>query len=96
LTTIRFLACRGLYMALRGATRGPRLVTDARTWVQRASRAFAAELLAPRTSALERYAEAERRVGCDEAEVQVARHYDVSPKVIRHQIENAGGGSERI
>jgi hypothetical protein len=94
LTSARFLACRGLYMALEEVGLGPRLVTDARTWTQRASRAFAAELLAPRATVTQRYAEAERRVGRDEAELVVAKHFDVSPRVVRHQLMNAEDGTD--
>src|SRR5437763_1811765 len=43
----RFLAARGLYHALFACDRSERLVTDASTWDQHVSRAFAAEFLAP-------------------------------------------------
>lgn len=85
----RFLAGRGLYLTLCETTRGPRLVTDARTWLQRASRAFAAELLAPRAGVRQRYREAEAQHGCDAAEVLVATHYAVSEHTIRHQLEDS-------
>lgn len=94
----RFVRARGLYMALRGGTSGPRLVTDAKTWEQRASRAFGAELLAPRAGVLQRFEEEEARVGRDEALVRVADHYIVSPMKIQHQLENAAnrGASEPV
>lgn len=84
-----FLRSRALYMAMRTTTRGPRLVTDARTWDQRASRAFAAELLAPRAGVRLRFDSAVRRFGRDEAELHVADHYGVSPMIIRHQLDNS-------
>ena len=62
----------------------PRLVTGAYTWDQRASRAFAAELLAP-AAALG------AQVGCmvsaDDVD-QLARRFDVRPGLIEHQIRN--------
>lgn len=89
----RFLRARALFLALRGAARGPRLVTEARTRDQRASRAFGAELLAPRAGVITRYEAAVRRFGRDEAELDVASHYNVSPMVIRHQLVNARPGA---
>lgn len=85
----RFLRARALYLAARGAARGPRLVTDARTWDQRASRSFGAELLAPRAGVVALFESAARRFGRDEAELHVAAHYDVNPTVIRRQLDNA-------
>ena len=87
-SALRFLWSRGLYMALRETASGPRLVTDAKTWDQRASRAFAAELLAPREHVREQYSEVETRAGRDEADASLAELYNVSPMVIRHQVEN--------
>ena len=46
----RFLEARGMYHAVFACHSGPRLITTAHTWDQQASRAFAAELLAPRRS----------------------------------------------
>jgi hypothetical protein len=43
----RFRVARGLFQIAVAGGRGPRLVTNAFTWNQRASRAFAAELIAP-------------------------------------------------
>jgi hypothetical protein len=85
----RFLCARGLHMALRGTSDGPRLVTDAKTWDQRASRAFGAELLAPRAGVEELVSAEERQHGSDEATTRVAGHFKVSPMVIQHQLENA-------
>jgi hypothetical protein len=81
----RFRLARSLYF-LTDATKPvcPRLVTRAYTWDQRASRAFAAELLAP--------AECLRGwvgsvVSADDVD-QLARHFDVRPNLIEHQIKN--------
>ncbi|MCB9739738.1 MAG: hypothetical protein H6747_10760 [Deltaproteobacteria bacterium] len=93
---VRFRVARGLYFALFGMAAGPRLITDARTWDQRASRAFAAELLAPRDGVLALHLAAQRSRGPEEAESSVADHYRVSSWVIRHQLDNArlsGGGA---
>ncbi len=90
-SSMRFLMGRGLYMALRETDGGPRLVTDARTWDQRASRAFAAELLAPSEQVKSAYASIETRQGRDEADATLAERYNVSPMVIRHQMENVRG-----
>lgn len=85
----RFAASRSLYFALWAAVRGPRVVTDAKTWEQQASRAFAAELLAPREAVLERVERERRAVGIDEAIDSAAEHFDVSPTLIGHQHYNA-------
>lgn len=85
----RFLWGRGLYLALRGATGGPRLVTDARTWEQRGSRAFSAELLAPQDGVVPMYRIEESEIGRDAAMAKVAAHYGVSSMVIEHQLNNA-------
>jgi hypothetical protein len=90
-STARFLGARALYLALRGTADGPRLVTDARTWDQRASRAFGAELLAPRAGVKKLLAEHEARFGREDAEVYVAEHYGVSPMALRHQDDNFSG-----
>lgn len=85
----RFLWGRGLYLALRGATAGPRLVTDARTWEQRGSRAFGAELLAPQDGVVPMYKIEEAEIGRDAALAKVAAHYNVSSMLIEHQLNNA-------
>lgn len=84
----RFLVARAMYLSLRGAAHGPRLVTDARTWDQRASRAFGAELLAPRAGVAALFDDAIRRFGREEAELHVAAHFNVNPTVVRHQLSN--------
>ena len=86
----RFLEARGLYHAVFGCERGPRLITDAHTWDQQVSRAFAAELLAPREGLLrgcrpnmnpEEFASMVR---------DLAHRYRVSTQVIDRQLENSG------
>lgn len=96
LDAARFLCARGVYLASRATSSGPRLVTDGKTWDQRASRAFGAELLAPRVGVRRLFEELLRRSGRDEgghyeAEGRVAQHYGVSPMIIRHQLENSRG-----
>lgn len=86
----RFLFARGIYQALAGCSSGPRLLTRASTWHQQASRAFAAEFLAP-MDALSREAsgdmDVEEREGLQES---LARKYDVSTEVVRLQLYNQG------
>lgn len=89
----RFLEARALHLSLRGAAHGPRLVTDARTWDQRASRAFGAELLAPRAGVAALFDDAVRRFGREEAELHVAAHFNVHPTVVRHQLSNLRSGA---
>ena len=62
----------------------PRLATAAHTWEQRASRAFAAEFLAPAAGLAEHLG---GRASPSQIE-KLAGHYDVSPQAIGHQIEN--------
>lgn len=87
-STQRFLFARALYQWLHVIPEGGnRLLTHAHSWEQRASRAFAAEFLAP--------AEALRsRLDQDpEIELQaLASEFQVSPWVIAHQMENHGLG----
>ena len=61
-----------------------RLVTEAHTWEQRASRAFAAELLAPAAGLSQRLGGRASPSQIDE----LADHYGVSSQAIGHQIEN--------
>jgi len=81
----RFRLARAAWMALFGATTAsPRLLSAAATWPQRASRAFAAELLVPAAALAE-------RVGGVVSEALVeefADEYRVSPLAVKHQIEN--------
>lgn len=81
----RFRMGRCLHQfAYSKASRLPRLVTKSRTWEQRASRAFAAELLAP-SSELRKFFGKET----DSDQIQsVAQEFRVSYMVIQYQIEN--------
>jgi len=84
--TQRFLDARGLYHGLFTCDSSQRLVTRAYTWDQEASRAFAAELLAPRAALTARTPER-----ADHAAVeQLAREFAASTKVVENQLENAG------
>ena len=77
---------RALYMWRFGhASRSPRLISRSQGRLQRESRAFAAELLAPAT-AVRRLLDSDV-VGDDEIE-RIAKRLGTRPKLIRHQIEN--------
>ncbi|NLS95812.1 MAG: hypothetical protein GXX96_27065 [Planctomycetaceae bacterium] len=81
----RFRLARSVYFLTDAAgSQCPRLITRAYTWDQRASRAFAAELLAPAESLRARVGDV---VSVDEVD-QLAREYDVRPNLIEHQIRN--------
>jgi hypothetical protein len=83
----RFLIARSLYHALVTTGSSQRLVTDAFSWDQKASRAFAAELLAPRSALAERISPS----GADSAAIEsLSREFKASTIVIEHQLENAG------
>ncbi|MCO6454744.1 MAG: hypothetical protein J5I93_05530 [Pirellulaceae bacterium] len=82
----RFLDARGLYHALFTCESSHRLVTRAYTWDQQSSRAFAAELLAPREALRDRAPKS-----ADSAAVErLAREFVVSTRLIENQLENAG------
>lgn len=81
----RFLLARSLYMRSCSAFGVPRLVTDAHTWDQRASRSFAAEILAPVQAIGERVNG--RKVSPMHVS-HLADEFGVSPELIQHQIEN--------
>lgn len=66
---------------------GPRLMTRAHSRLQRESRAFAAELLAP--AAAIKQALRSELVG-DEEIAELATEFRVNHRVIRHQVENHG------
>jgi hypothetical protein len=86
----RFLLARALYFALAGHSGGARLVTRASTWDQQASRAFAAELLAPKEAlALEAEANMEPEEK-EELQERLAKRYQVSTELIRLQLQNQG------
>lgn len=85
----RFRLARALFLHQVAAAPGRRLVTAAHTWDQQASRAFAAEFLAP-AAALARHVGA--RISWRDID-ELADEYQVSPLVIEHQIENHRLGS---
>jgi Zn-dependent peptidase ImmA (M78 family) len=64
-----------------------RLVTDAFSWEQKASRAFAAELLAPRRVLAERISTSSADSDAIES---LSREFKASTIVIERQLENAG------
>jgi len=81
----RFLLARSLYMCSCSGSGKPRLVTDSHTWDQRASRAFAAEILAPAEGLRDKI----RSPKASPLDVQhLAEDFGVSTEVIRHQMEN--------
>jgi hypothetical protein len=83
----RFLAARSLYHALVTNEVSQRLVTRAYSWDQKASRAFAAELLAPQRSLLRRLA----TTIADPQTIDVlSKEFNASTMVIEKQLENAG------
>jgi hypothetical protein len=86
----RFLLARGLYLVMLGCRQGARLLTRAHTWDQQASRAFAAELLAPQ-EALVKHAKPEMEL--DERrqlQEELGARFQVSAEAIRLQLENEG------
>jgi hypothetical protein len=87
----RFLLARGLFAIAAGAaSEAPRALTNAGTALQAASRAFAAELLAPASLLRLRIAE-----GLDDERVEaLADELEVSATVVAHQITNHGLGPE--
>jgi len=82
----RFLDARGLYHALFDCVRSERLVTRAFTWDQQASRAFAAELLAPQAALVARVSGNADRSKVEE----LAGEFRASTVLIEKQLENAG------
>ena len=84
-TGARFGLARSIFLRhFSGSGGSRRLVTDAHTWQQRASRAFAAEFLAPAAGLSRHIGE---RVSHGEID-HLAEHYEVSPSVVVHQIQN--------
>jgi len=83
----RFLQARGLFAIAAGAAKeAPRALTNAGTRLQVASRAFAAELLAPASLLRARMT----RGGDDELLEALADEFGVATAVIDHQIRNHG------
>ena len=83
----RFLTARSLYHVLVTSQKSQRLVTDAYSWHQKASRAFAAELLAPWDGLARRI---ESSPVDRETIEDLGRVYNTSTMVITRQLENAG------
>jgi hypothetical protein len=81
----RFGIARSIFLRhFSGSGTERRLVTEAHSWDQRASRAFAAEFLAPASGLSSRIQGSGSLSQIDE----LAGEYDVSPLVIAHQIVN--------
>ena len=85
----RFRLARSLFFHHFASAPGRRLVTAAHTWDQRASRAFAAEFLAP-ASALAKHIKGPVSFGDVD---KLGDEYRVSSLVIEHQIDNHRLGS---
>ena len=83
-TSRRFLLARAIFMARGSVISSPRLLTGASSWWQRASRAFAAEFLAPAEALVRRVGP---QVTYDRLEA-LAGEFNVSSIIIRHQIVN--------
>ncbi len=83
----RFMTARGLFHALATSQRSERLVTGAYSLDQKASRAFAAEFLAPQQAILNRLT---RSIADPEAVDSLSREFQASSYVIQWQLENAG------
>ena len=81
----RFLLARSLFLQTSSPPRERRLVTSSHTWTQRASRAFAAELLAPADALRHRIRDDE--VSAREV-AQFADEFLVDHELIERQIEN--------
>lgn len=81
----RFRMCRTVYLAWRAGTEGEFAATPADTWRQQASRAFAAELLAPATLLKQRYG----KTGLNNVAVErLASEWQCPPQIIVHQAKN--------
>ena len=83
----RFLQARSLYQWFFSDRDSLRLVTDGYAWDQRASRAFAAELLAPQAALQARLTSND---ATDADILNLSVEFQVSTEVIRRQLENAG------
>ncbi len=81
----RFLVARGLCHAIANTRSSQRLVTEAFSWDQQASRAFAAELLIPQEAIKNRIS----RSVADQSLIEVlASEYVVSTLVVERQLQN--------
>jgi hypothetical protein len=83
----RFLNARSLYHALVTIRNSQRLITDAYSWDQKASRAFAAELIAPQRALVARLSDSRAESMKIES---LSREFQASTIVIEKQLENAG------
>lgn len=83
----RFTCARGLFHLLSTSQASQRLVTRAYSQDQKASRAFAAEFLAPQRVLLDRL---EGKSADPETVEELAHEFQVSNLVIQWQLENAG------
>lgn len=81
----RFRMCRTAYLAWRAGSEGEFAATPADTWRQQASRAFAAELLAPAQLIRQRYG----KTGLNNHAVErLAAEWLCPPQIIVHQAKN--------
>lgn len=83
----RFAAARSVYLAMVSEGKSRRLITQARTRDQQASRQFSAELLVPRAYLR---AVAEEGVLHEEQVREIARRRKANPNVVRYQANNTG------
>ncbi len=83
----RFLLARAFFLAMFDQHGGNRLVTSSFSWDQKASRAFAAELLAPRAMLAERV---ESGLADEETVDSLSEDYRVSTRVVKNQLQNCG------
>lgn len=83
----RFMRARALWHVLSRTSEADLLITTARTGRQQASRAFAAELLAPAQGIVEISGGGGWPLAVEEVD-RVAAHLRVSPSVVQLQIEN--------
>lgn len=84
-TQQRFRLCRGLFLGWQQGPAAAHLVSSAKTWRQQASRAFAAELLAPAAWLRERAG----RQGLTESQILVlAQERRCGTQIIREQARN--------
>jgi len=83
----RFVNARNVFHALATSRESQRLVTNAYSWDQKASRAFAAEFLAPQQALINRLS---RSTADPLAVRQLSKEFRASTYVIERQLENAG------
>lgn len=81
----RFRMCRATYLAWRAGPEADVAATPAETWRQQASRAFAAELLAPSDLLKQRFG----RSGLNARSIErLADEWQCPPRTIAHQAQN--------